>query len=178
MPDQPQTTKHGPIKWPDDGSPLDYQSLADPIRKAVRFAYEMSRKNVGHSVPWNGPAIGRPEAATSLEAKHRLSAEALKYSEEDQGRDALDEIIGIAVQIGIEQGRRIYRSGDTFKTLMLRLGTYRMGLERLASVEAFEGARRVDPETDKELLARVDYARKFTALKQLDDSDDNVHEYS
>ena len=166
----------GPLEWPDDGNPLDYQSIADPIRKAIRFAYEMSRKNVGRSVPWRGPPIGRSEAGNSLQAKHRLSAEMLRYSEEDQGRDALDEIIGVAVQIGIEQGRRIFKKSDTFKVLMLRLETYRLGLERLGSMEAFEGARMIKPEEDKELLARVDYARKFLALKQLDNPDDDAHD--
>jgi len=97
----------------------------------------------------------------------------MKHENGDQGRDALDEIIGVAVQIGIEQGRRIFKKSDTFKVLMLRLETYRLGLERLASMEAFEGARMIKPEADKELLARVDYARKFLALKHLDNPDDD-----
>jgi hypothetical protein len=164
-----------PVKWPEDGTPLDYQSLADAIMKAIRFAYDLTRKNPHRSVPWVGPPIGQNERANSLEARERLSAAQLKYSEENQGRDALDEIIGVAIQIGIEQGRRIYRNSDGFKTLMLRLGTYRMGLERLSSMEAFEGARIIDAQRDKELLARVDYARKFASLRQLDDPDDDAH---
>lgn len=162
--------------WPKDGMPLDYQAIHDPIVKAIRFAYDLIRKNQNRSIPWKGPSIGRPEAATSLEARNRLSAEMLRYSEEDQGRDALDEIIGVAIQIGIEQGRRIQKNSDAFKTLMLRLGTYRMGLERLASMEAFEGARMVDAQTDKEMLARIDYARKFTSLQRLGGLDDDDHD--
>ena len=34
----------GPVKWPADGAPLNYESLAASVRKAVRFAYEMSRR--------------------------------------------------------------------------------------------------------------------------------------
>lgn len=167
---------NNPVKWPEDGRPLDYQSLADTIRKSIRFAYDLTRKNPGRSVPWAGPPIGQNERATSLQAKERLSAAQLKYSEEEQGRDALDEIIGVVIQISIEQGRRIYRNSNEFKTLMLRLGTYRMGLERLSSMEAFEGARIIDAQRDKELLARIDYARKFASLRQLDDLYDDAHD--
>ena len=37
----------------------------------------------------------------------------------------------------------------------------------------FEGPRLINAEADKELLARIDYARKFTALKRLDNPDDD-----
>lgn len=137
----------------------------------MRFAYDLTRRNQGRSIPWSGPPIGRHEAATSLEAKNRLSAKMLEYSKEDQGRDALDEIIGVAIQLGIEQGRRCFRDSDTFKTLKIRLGTYRMGLERLASMESFEGPRVINADADKELLARINYARRFVGQHSKDDAD-------
>lgn len=162
-------------KWPEDGKPLDYCSIAKPIVKAIRFAYDLTRRNANKSIPWAGPPIGRMEAANSLEAKLRLSASMLRNNDEDQGRDALDEIIGVAIQLGIEQGRRCYKNSPSYKTLKIRMFNYKMGLERLASMEAFEGPRVINAEADKELLARIDYARKFVALKLLDgvNDDDN-----
>jgi hypothetical protein len=164
------------VKWPTGDTPAYIEDIVTPVVKAIRFAFNLERKNENRSIPWSGPPIGRGAAANSLEAKTRLSAAMLRYSEENQGRDALDEIIGLAIQIGIEQGRRIYKDGGSFKTLMLRLGTYRMGMERLASMEAFETSRVIQADLDKELLARIDYARKFVALKQLDSPDDDDHD--
>lgn len=149
--------------WPKDGSPLDFEDLSAPVVKAIRFAYELIRRNRGNTIPWSGPPIGQREAACSLGAKERLNRVMLMESERDQGRDALTEIVGLAIQIGMEQGRRDFLIGDVFKTLTIRLNNYRMGMERLASMEAFAGARTPDPDSpaDKELIARIDYARKF-----------------
>ena len=88
--------------WPDDEGAATFSDLCDSVRDALEFAYDLKRKNAGKTIPWNGlPTM--QEAGTDF----LLDSENLRYSEEDQGRDALDVIIGIAVQLGIEQGRRI-----------------------------------------------------------------------
>ena len=114
--------------WPEDDKPADFEDLVKPIKKALRFAYKMRRQNQDKDVPWAGPAKTGHEACC-LPPKETLKAEQLKYSLEDQGRDALDEIIGIALRVGIEQGRRIVE-GDSHVKLMARLGELYLDKER------------------------------------------------
>lgn len=107
-------------KWPEDeAEPLSFDAITRPLIKAIKYAYKLERRNKGKSIPWSGPEIGRPELAICLPAKEKLSAKMLAYSEDDQGRDALEEIVGLAVQLGIEQGRRIFRSSPQYRTLLL-----------------------------------------------------------
>jgi len=73
----------------------------------LKFAYKMKRQNQNFDIPYDGFDIGRQQWASCFHANETLSAEHLRFIKEDQGRDALDEIIGIAVQLGIEQGRRL-----------------------------------------------------------------------
>ena len=89
-------------EWPEDNKPADFEVLCGHVRKAILYAYDMQRKNRGKAIPWDGPPTMQEAGPDFL-----LSADRLKYAEEDQGRDALDTLIGIAVQLGIEQGRRV-----------------------------------------------------------------------
>jgi hypothetical protein len=84
--------------------------LSEPIIAAIRFAYRMVRRNEENDISWDGPNIGDRELATSLEPRERLSADALWYALDDQGNDALVEIVTLAIQLGIEQGRRMART--------------------------------------------------------------------
>lgn len=79
----------------------------------------MRRKNRTKDVPWDGPDIGDHEKATCHSIPDNLKADYLAESKEDQGRDALDEIIGIALRLGIEQGRRIFRQSPEYQMLKL-----------------------------------------------------------
>jgi hypothetical protein len=85
--------EHG---WPQDGQYLDFEKICAPLVKALRFAFKLTRKNRDKDIPYKGPNIGPRERASCLSAKHQLSAEMLQYSEEDQGRKADEEIIGLA----------------------------------------------------------------------------------
>ncbi len=85
---------------------MTFDSLAEPIRKAIAFAYSVKRKNADKRIPWNGPDIGKDDKATCLSPREALSKANLAWGLKDQGRDALDAIIQIAIQLGIEQGRR------------------------------------------------------------------------
>lgn len=84
-----------------------FSDLADPVVEAIRFGYTMARRRATQDVPYQGYDIGEREKATCLLPDDQLTAEQLRYSEEDQGRDLLTEAIGIAVRLGIEQGRRL-----------------------------------------------------------------------
>jgi hypothetical protein len=115
-------TKIGTDGWPESKhEPLDFDDIARPIIKAIRFCYGLKRKNQEKDVPWKGPNIGRSERATCLDAAYTVSVENLAYSRDEQGRDALEEIVGLAIRLGIEQGRRIFRDSPEYKTLMMEL---------------------------------------------------------
>lgn len=97
-------------EWKED--PAYFSDLTDPIVKAIKFAYKLSRKNLGKDIPYSG--YDRPSIlGTNHTIPKCFSAENLKYQENNQGISALDEIIAVAVQLGIEQGRRIYEQENS-----------------------------------------------------------------
>jgi hypothetical protein len=108
-------------KWPANDKPFNIEKLTDPLIKAMRFAYKMQRQNADKDIPWRGPDIGDRERANCPSPKTQLKAENLQYSDEEQGRDALEEIMGLAIRLGIEQGRRITMTGPEIETLRLKL---------------------------------------------------------
>lgn len=99
------TSKSQP--WPREGRPANFSELTEPVCEAIRFAYEISRRNKRRSIPWIGLTLGERELAGCPPPHEKLGRSYLEYSEHHQGRDALDELVGIAVQLGIEQGRRL-----------------------------------------------------------------------
>lgn len=93
-------------KWPKDNKYASFRDLCKPISEAIRFCYKLERHNEGKDCPWTGlPLI--QSAGYGMSGEEALSAERLKYDLEEQGRDALHMIIGIALKAGMEQGRRI-----------------------------------------------------------------------
>ena len=96
-------------QWPDDGSPAHADDILSPLVEAINFAYSLERQNKGKDIPWNGLEIGEREQSTSLLNASALSGEELRYQEECQARTALLQILGIALRLGIEQGRRIHK---------------------------------------------------------------------
>ena len=107
-------------QWPKDGSPLLFGDLMRPLRKAIKHAYILKRQQQDIDVPWAGPTLGKPELAGCLPPEEALSAKRLKYSLEEQGRTAFDEILGIAVLLGIEQGRRLMRESLSSRMNLMR----------------------------------------------------------
>jgi len=93
--------------WPENNQPANFEDIIAPLKKTLRFAYKMRRQNQNKDIPYDGFDIGARQRVTCFHADEILSVELLKFSKEDQGRDALDEILGIAVRLGIEQGRRL-----------------------------------------------------------------------
>lgn len=94
-------------QWPDDDKPASFEDITDPLCAAVRFCYNLERQNQDLDIPYEGFDIGKHCSHVSFGAKEKFTVNNMRYSDEDQGRDALTEIIGFAVQIGMEQGRRI-----------------------------------------------------------------------
>ena len=128
------------VPWPADDKPHDFEDLCDPVIRAIRFAYKLERKNKGKNVPWNGPSFGIDCAASCLPPHEALRASRLKYAEEDQGRDPLVQIISLALQLGIEQGRRITMSSPAVETLKF--------YERLGKAYLNEGASKRPAQAD------------------------------
>lgn len=95
-------------KWPQTG-PVRFTDLIDPVRKAIKFAYDLKRKNQTKDIPWRGYNIGKRERCGSPSPDEKLTQKSLAWVLDDQGRDALDEILCVAIQLGIEQGRRVER---------------------------------------------------------------------
>lgn len=104
--------------WPKNGKTVRFSDLVKDIKKAVLFAYDVKRKNRKKNIPWNGYDIGDAEKVCCLCPDDHLTAENLRYSESEQGRDALDEIIGLALQLGMEQGRRNFCSSTPYELLI------------------------------------------------------------
>lgn len=93
--------------WPEKGETVLFQELTRPILKAIRFAYKLTRKNVKLSIPYDGYDNPPERGAINFDPDKMLNAANLRYSLKEQGRDALEEILGVAIRLGIEQGRRI-----------------------------------------------------------------------
>lgn len=86
-----------------------FDDLVQPILSAIRFAYSLRRKNRDKNIPYDG--YDRPSILhVCPSVTETFSSDYLTEVEEDQGRTALDEIIAVAVQIGIEQGRRLEKA--------------------------------------------------------------------
>lgn len=107
------TKDSGRVPWPEDGGPLGFEDLTRPVLHAIRFAYDLKRRDRRRNIPWRGPEIvDTGTLACCPTISERLKAHRLAYSEEDQGRDTLEEVVGAAIQLGIEQGRRIAKSSE------------------------------------------------------------------
>lgn len=94
-------------EWPKNNEPARFSDICDSVCKAIRFAYRMQRQNRQADVPWEGMNIGESERGGCLQPHEALSASTLRWQLDDQGREALDVIVALAVQLGIEQGRRL-----------------------------------------------------------------------
>lgn len=94
--------------WPKTG-PASFDDITSSLRAAILSAYTLKRKNRSKDIPYDGFDTSPRLRASYPSPINALKAKSLAFDEEDQGRDALDVLIGIAVQVGIEQGERIYR---------------------------------------------------------------------
>jgi hypothetical protein len=102
--------KNGTTPWPMEGigerweGVGSFENLVAPFRKAIQFAYKLNRKNKGKDIPYTGYSV---TDGGSLPPQERFTAEQLKYDEEDQGRDALEVILGSLASVAIEYGKRL-----------------------------------------------------------------------
>ena len=108
-------------EWPEGSATARFTDITEPVIQAMRFAYTLKRKNIQRDIPWEGLDIGREEQACCFSPIEKLTAFNLEYSLDSQGRDALTEIVGVAVQLGIEQGRRMAYSDMASRIHILKI---------------------------------------------------------
>ena len=111
-------------KWPTDlAKPAYFESLADPIVKALKFVNRNGGIRIADDViiPYKGYTIGQEDLACAFDPVESLSPERRNYGRDNQSRDIYDVLVGIAIQLGIEQGRRFLRRHMGFKHLIVKL---------------------------------------------------------
>ena len=84
-----------------------YDSIIQSLMTEFHAAFNLNRKNKAKDIPYIGYPNGCKSRAGCLEPEERLSAESMKYDEEDQGRDGLEVIIGTMTTVVSEQGSRM-----------------------------------------------------------------------
>ena len=106
-----------------------FEQLTKPLVAALRFAYDLKRKNPNHNIPWTGPDINPATKLSSYcpDMSEQFKRDSLRYANE-RDRDAAEHIISTAVQLGIEQGMRIAaasQEGLSKPALQMLKGTLR-----------------------------------------------------
>jgi len=110
-------------KWPKDLTEVVYfDDLVQPVKKALLFVLKKGGKKIADDVviPYKGYNIGRKDLVTSFDPVTKFSTEQRNYDRDEQGRDIFDLLIGLAVQLGIEQGRRWLRKDQEMAIKVLK----------------------------------------------------------
>lgn len=120
--------------WPDGNKPANFEDLVKPFKSVLRFAYKMTRQNKGRDIPYNGYEHGALHICFPLIEK--FTANQMRYDEEEQGRDALEVIIGAILQVGIEQGRRIAMESSEVQMLRTQANLAKILMEYKKTVDS------------------------------------------
>jgi hypothetical protein len=124
-------------QWPKDNKPVAFEELCDPLVQALAdivgnglvrtvkvkrkggYGFRSNTSDLA-TIEYAGYDIGSDDKATCSSPDYRLSGENLRHEWADQGRTPAEVIVGLAIQLGIEQGRRIERQrGHDAETLKL-----------------------------------------------------------
>lgn len=108
-------------QWNKENKPEDFYNIIDPLINAVLFSYQLVRQNQGKNIPYDGMDIGDNEKATCLSPDVLFNSSHIETMELEYDKSLIDTIICLAVQLGIEQGRRIYANDrkNTMKWAMV-----------------------------------------------------------
>lgn len=94
--------------WPREG-PVSFSELLDPVITAIESAYHFHFKPgvLNKGVEWHGLDTGAREKADGFASpSERLGADHLCFIHDERGHWPLEEILVVAIQLGVEQGRR------------------------------------------------------------------------
>jgi hypothetical protein len=81
---------------------MDFEQAANHVRKVINDGYSLQR-NDKKSFKWRGPKLHKDLAHVVMPFADKLQDNHLSI-EAEQGRDLLDVMIGIAIQVGIGIG--------------------------------------------------------------------------
>lgn len=95
----------GTIDWPEGDLPVVLDELEEPLKKLLEDAYRMERRDPDSDIPWTGPKS--PMFLNDMPYDIRLTAENLRKEAVEQGKDPLDILVNITLELGMEQGRRM-----------------------------------------------------------------------
>jgi len=104
------------MDWPKDDAPAEFEHLVEALTRAFkqgawwRPRYEHKDKDI----IWVGPPLPK----NVLSPEEQLSAGGRQYSA-DKGRNFVELMFGLALQIGIEQGRKIEREENRTTVALL-----------------------------------------------------------
>ena len=131
--------------WRIDGKPEEFAHIADPCIEAMRFAIKNGKRVNKTGIKWTGLGLGEKDRCTCIEPSEWLDAHNLNFAWEEHNQDAIERIIIIAIQLGVEQGRRLQKTDTLEKVKELRISmlVYSMKKEmdkllKLAGCEKFD----------------------------------------
>jgi len=93
------------MKWPGGLETLRLRELSAPVCKALRFAFKLQRRNTTKDIPWEGP--NDIPGMCQPDIPDQLTLDGLRRQREGAEVDTLEALVTIAIQLGIEQGRRM-----------------------------------------------------------------------
>lgn len=112
------------MNWPADGSPLDIDDLVKPLHKALLNAYIVQRINQDANIGWTGPSLGKTSSHICLQPTEVLSAKQLT----DQ--DALEVILTLAIQLGAEQGIRMFKKSTEYAVMEIAMKAFESAVKK------------------------------------------------
>lgn len=112
------------IQWPADGSTVEFEDLLEPLRDLADQLFEIKDRTVDGGPPpisYVGYDVHLP---TDFGVVESFSPDVLSWSVEQHGNDAMFHLLRLALQLGIEQGRRVEANDPMrlFKERLARLG--------------------------------------------------------
>lgn len=93
-------TETGGLEWPPDGRPVVFEELLSALRSAIEQAYSLRPKSGESNIEWRGPSSTPSVGLPNGSIPERLSKKGLS------GRDPLNELLAVTLQIGMEEGAR------------------------------------------------------------------------
>lgn len=100
-------------KTSEKGHPL-WDEWFSAFSKEIKKAYRLTRLNAHQDLKWSGPGLPVQMAASFPAYREYLKAKSFEFAEDDQGKDALEHLFVIPIQLGIENGRRAFLHSEGF----------------------------------------------------------------
>lgn len=106
-------------QWLSNNAPADFEELIKECKDTLLQGIKYERINTDKDIKWNGHTTTNPyNRHVSLDPDFQLKAKHMKEVLEAQGRDFIDIILGLAISLGIEQGRRITLTNSHIKSTL------------------------------------------------------------